>query len=173
MRIRPTGYLSEILSNQEEVLLITRPHWFVLIGKTILWILALVALLTVSAVMAVTAPPVFFIPLVLAVVPLGFWFWEYLVWSNRMNVMTDRRVIQMEGVFNKHVSDSMLEKLNDVKTSQSFFGRMFGYGDIELLTASEQGVNVLRMINDPLGFKREMLNAKERMHDEGGPRTPD
>lgn len=168
MSIRPTGYLSQVLSSQEEVLLITRPHWFVLIGKTILWIILFVGLVSVAAFMAATNSPDWFWWLIGALVPLGFWFWEYLVWSNRMNVMTDRRVIQMDGVFNKRVSDSMLEKLNDVKTEQSFLGRMFGYGDIELLTASEQGVNVLRMINDPLGFKREMLNAKEQMHDENG-----
>jgi uncharacterized membrane protein YdbT with pleckstrin-like domain len=83
-----------------------------------------------------------------------------------MNVITDRRVIQMRGVLNKEVSDSILDKLNDVKTDQSFLGRIFGYGDIEILTASEAGVNMLRMINDPLGFKRAMLNAKEALEDE-------
>ena len=81
--------------------------------------------------------------------------------GNQMHVITDRRVIQMRGVLNKEVSDSILDKLNDVKTDQSFLGRMFGYGDIEILTASDQGVNMLSMINDPLGFKRAMLNAKE------------
>jgi uncharacterized membrane protein YdbT with pleckstrin-like domain len=77
--------------------------------------------------------------------------------------VTNRRVIQISGVFNKDVVDSSLEKVNDVKMSQSFFGRMFGYGDIEILTASELGVNLFHEIADPIDFKTAMLNAKERM----------
>ena len=102
----------------------------------------------------------------LALIPLGFWIWEHMVWSNQMSVITDRRVVQMDGVLNKQVSDSILDKLNDVKTEQSLLGRFFGYGEIEILTASDQGVNRLHMINDPLGFKRAMLNAKEALEDE-------
>jgi hypothetical protein len=66
-------------------------------------------------------------------------------------------------VFGKDVVDSSLEKVNDVKMSQSFLGRMFGYGDIQILTASELGVDMFHQINDPVGFKTAMLNAKERM----------
>jgi hypothetical protein len=61
------------------------------------------------------------------------------------------------------VVDSSLEKVNDVKMSQSFLGRMFGFGDIEILTASELGVNLFHEIGDPVGFKTAMLNAKERL----------
>jgi hypothetical protein len=34
---------------------------------------------------------------------------------------------------------------------------------VEILTASELGVNQFRMINNPIGFKTAMLNAKEGM----------
>ena len=47
--------------------------------------------------------------------------------------------------------------------TQSFFGRLFNYGDIEILTASELGVNLFKSISDPVGFKTAMLNAKEDM----------
>jgi uncharacterized membrane protein YdbT with pleckstrin-like domain len=77
--------------------------------------------------------------------------------------MTNRRVIQVTGVFSKEVSDSLLEKLNDVKTDQTFLGRIFGYGDIEIMTASETGVNNFRHISKPLEFKRAMLEAKEEL----------
>jgi GTP-binding protein LepA len=67
--------------------------------------------------------------------------------------VTNRRVIQVSGVLGKNVMDSSLEKVNDVKMSQSFLGRMFGYGDIQILTASELGVDLYHQINDPVGFK--------------------
>jgi uncharacterized membrane protein YdbT with pleckstrin-like domain len=78
-------------------------------------------------------------------------------------VVTNRRVIQIIGVFNKNVTDSSLEKVNDVKMVQSFWGRLFGYGDIEILTASEMGVNRFTQIGRPIRFKTAMLDAKGRL----------
>jgi uncharacterized membrane protein YdbT with pleckstrin-like domain len=71
--------------------------------------------------------------------------------------------MQISGIFNKNVTDSSLEKVNDVKMTQSAFGRLFGYGDIEILTASELGVNLFKRIEDPIRFKTAMLNAKENL----------
>jgi predicted Zn-dependent peptidase len=65
------------------------------------------------------------------------------------------------------VVDSSLEKVNDVKMTQSFFGRLFDYGDVEILTASEIGVNLFKRIGDPIKFKTAMLNAKEKLGYEG------
>ena len=165
MAIRARGYLAKVLADDEQVLVIGRPHWLVLLGKTLLWIV-LTAAAVIAAIFYGPGSPYWWVFLAGALIPLSLWIWEHLVWSNRMNVLTSRRILQMEGVLNKQVADSLLEKLNDVKTEQSFLGRIFGYGDIEILTASEQGANALHMIADPLGFKRAMLNAKERMEDE-------
>ena len=88
---------------------------------------------------------------------------DIMVWRSNAYLVTSRRVIQISGVFGKDVMDSSLEKVNDVKMSLSFFGRMFGYGDIEILTASELGVNLFHQIADPVEFKTAMLNAKEKL----------
>ena len=88
---------------------------------------------------------------------------DVLIWSKRKYVVTSRRVIQLSGVFSKNVTDSSLEKVNDVKMSQSFLGRMFDYGDIEILTASELGVNKFRRIGQPIHYKTAMINAKEKL----------
>lgn len=165
---RATGYLRKVLMNDEQILLITRRHWLVLLVKTFWW-MVLFALLAGSAVwfwLNRVADQTWLWLAIAALVPLGGWIWEHLVWKNQMIVMTDRRVLQMAGVLNKDVSDSMLEKLNDVKTEQSLLGRIFGFGDVTLLTASEQGANFLKTINNPLGFKRAMLGAKEALDDE-------
>jgi uncharacterized membrane protein YdbT with pleckstrin-like domain len=97
------------------------------------------------------------------IVPLIGMVRDVLVWYNRQYIVTNRRVIQTAGVFSKDVVDSSLEKVNDVKLSQSFWGRLFDYGDIEILTASEVGANVFRSIGEPIKFKTAMLNAKERL----------
>ena len=40
---------------------------------------------------------------------------------------------------------------------------MFGYGDLEILTASESGISRLRMLRDADDFKRAMLDAKHEL----------
>ena len=74
-------------------------------------------------------------------------------------------------MFNKHVIDSSLEKVNDVVMGQSFLGRLLGYGDIEILTASDIGVNKLEKISNPIRFKTTMLDQKSALEDSGGSRA--
>src|SRR5262249_12604394 len=45
----------------------------------------------------------------------------------------------------------------------SVFGRLFGFGDLEILTASEAGISKLRMLREPDDFKRTMLDAKHEL----------
>jgi uncharacterized membrane protein YdbT with pleckstrin-like domain len=156
-------YLQGLLGETEDVLLETHQHWFVLFGKIFLELLV-IGLLVGGVVVGFTyfqAPALY--GLILLIIPAIGIMNDVLVWRNKAYVVTNRRVIQIAGVFNKDIVDSSLEKVNDVKMSQSFFGRMFGYGDIEILTASELGVNLFHEIADPVGFKTAMLNAKERM----------
>jgi len=159
------NYIQDLLGENERILLVTRQHWFVLFSNILMEILLIVLLVA-----GVTAAQMFFplVPLVsfgyiLVLVPLAGMIRDILVWSNRQYIVTNRRVIQISGVLSKDVVDSSLEKVNDVKMSQSFFGRLFNYGDIEILTASEMGVNNFRYIGDPIKFKTAMLNAKEGM----------
>jgi hypothetical protein len=86
--------------------------------------------------------------------------WQILRWQNEEFVVTSRRVLQTEGVINKRVVDSSLEKINDAVLTQSLFGRMFGFGDLDVLTASEAGISRLRMLRQADDFKRTMLEAK-------------
>lgn len=155
-------YLQGLLGDSEGVLLETHQHWFVLFGKIFLELLV-TALLLVGIAVAFTYYPLAIYGLILLIIPAIGIFNDVLVWRNKAYVVTNRRVIQIAGVFNKDIVDSSLEKVNDVKMSQSILGRMFGYGDIEILTASELGVNLFHEIDNPVGFKTAMLNAKERM----------
>ena len=156
-------YLQGLLGENEEVLLETHQHWFVLFGKIFLELVLIALLLGGVAVASLYLQALALYGLVLLIVPAIGIMNDVLVWRNKAYIVTNRRVIQIAGVFDKDVVDSSLEKVNDVKMSQSFLGRMFGYGDIEILTASELGVNLFHEIDNPVGFKTAMLNAKERM----------
>jgi len=86
--------------------------------------------------------------------------WTALRYVNQEYVLTNRRVIQVGGVLNRTATDSSLEKINDALLSQSVFGRMFDFGDLTVLTASEGGIEKMRMLRSPIVYKKRMLDAK-------------
>jgi uncharacterized membrane protein YdbT with pleckstrin-like domain len=162
-------YIQSMLGENERVLLVTRQHWFVLFSAITAEIF--ITLVIIAAVSAATLyNPLAAFGFVLVLIPVISAARDILIWNNHEYLVTNRRVIQISGIFNKNVVDSSLEKVNDVKMSQSFFGRMFDYGDVEILTASEIGVNLFKRIGDPVKFKTAMLNAKEKLgYSESGP----
>ena len=166
------NYLEGLLGENEEILLETHQHWFVLFSRIFVEVF-LIAVLVVGILAAYTVYPVAFYGFFLLLVPLAGILHDVLVWRNKAYIVTNRRVMQISGVFSKDVVDSSLEKVNDVRLSQSFLGRLFDYGDIEILTASELGVNLFRQIGQPIKFKTAMLNAKEELgYGEMGARPP-
>ncbi|MGA2505231.1 MAG: PH domain-containing protein [Anaerolineales bacterium] len=158
-------YLKSLLGENEQVLFVTHQHWLVLAGEILIETLlsiALIVLVTLMYFLWILNPLVLFGYLLLIFPLISLWR-DVLIWSNRKYVVTDRRVIQLSGVFNKNVTDSSLDKVNDVKLTQSFLGRMLGYGNIEILTASELGVNMFMHIGQPIQYKAAMINAKEKL----------
>jgi Bacterial PH domain/Short C-terminal domain len=91
---------------------------------------------------------------------LAVFAWTALRYVNQEYVLTNRRVIQVEGVLNRSATDSSLEKINDAVLTQSVFGRMFDFGDLTVLTASESGIERMHMLRSPVRFKKAMLDAK-------------
>jgi hypothetical protein len=101
---------------------------------------------------------------------------SYLVWQAEQYIITNERVIQVEGILNKKEYTTSLEKINDIETDQTLFGRMLGYGTVQLVTGSDIGINRLDYLDKPFEFKKIMLNAKNRYYGDasdfapGGPR---
>lgn len=161
----PDSYLKNLLGENEHIIFVTRQHWLVLLVEILpesILAVAFVVLVTLIWTLWLPNPlvPLGYLPLL---IPLLSLWRDVLIWAHRQYVITNRRVIQVSGVFNKDVTDSSLEKVNDVKLEQSFLGRLLDYGNIEILTASELGVNKFRQIGQPIRFKTAMLNAKEKL----------
>lgn len=168
----PKTYVETLLGDNEQILLITRAHVFVLLRaalKEIIYTVIILLVFLIAGIGLAATPLGPFVPLILGLLlfPVAGMAIDFLVWNSREYIITNFRVIQVSGVINKNVIDSSLEKVNDVKLTQSVLGRMFDYGDVEILTASELGVNLFRRIAVPVRFKTVMLNAKERL--ERGP----
>jgi hypothetical protein len=160
------SYLEKRLATGEQPLRVEHQHWFVVAANArysfVAWIVA-IALWLLSGVLTDLSQVLGWIIVVLVVGGLLNLGWQILRWQNEEFVVTTRRVLQTQGVVNKQVIDSSLEKINDAILTESIFGRMFGFGDLEILTASESGISILRMLRDADGFKRAMLDAKHEL----------
>jgi uncharacterized membrane protein YdbT with pleckstrin-like domain len=165
------AYIKRLLGENEKVVLISRQHWFLLVGAVFLETVFILAILIGVTILLYNFReyPIIALGFILLIFPAGSMFKDVLEWQSRQYIITNRRVLQTWGVFNKSEIDSSLDKVNDVKMVQSFLGRIFDYGDIEILTASDLGVNLFKRINDPVVFKTSMMNAKERMNEESSP----
>jgi hypothetical protein len=166
------AYLDNLLAAGEQPIRREHQHWFVVVADSryaIFAFLGAILLLILSgAVPTDGAGPglrqaIGFAVLILVVGGLLSLGWQILRWQNEEFVVTSRRVLQTEGVINKRVVDSSLEKINDAVLSQSLFGRMFGFGDLDILTASEAGISRLRMLRQADDFKRAMLDSKHEL----------
>jgi hypothetical protein len=133
-----------------------------------IWQPLLVGLAMLAAGVILMAQPawwqVAFFWFAVAILPLVILIRIFLVWLNEQYIITNRRVMEVLGIVNKHVRDSALEKVNDVDMNQSFMGRLLNYGTVQIITGSDIGVNKFRCISNPARFKRAMLNAKEQLH---------
>jgi membrane protein YdbS with pleckstrin-like domain len=174
------AYIDSLLGNGEQILYVARQHIFVLVAN-ILTELTLIALLVAAGVASnmafdtssvvvggITASNLILLICVgISVIVLFSGAADYMRWNAEQYIITDRRVMQVRGVLNKRVTDSSLEKINDVELRQSLLGRMLNFGSVEILTASgEEGVNLMDRIEGPLEFKRAMLEAKHN-HERG------
>jgi PH (Pleckstrin Homology) domain-containing protein/putative oligomerization/nucleic acid binding protein len=162
------AYIDNLLASGERPIRRERQHWFILIANAaygIIAILIAIGLLFISGNLGQGAMRDILGWVIVAIVVGGLIYlaWEALQWQNREFIVTTRRVLQLEGVLNKKVTDSSLEKINDAILTQSVFGRMFGYGDLEILTASESGISRLRKLREADDFKRSMLDAKHEL----------
>jgi hypothetical protein len=163
------GYLKNLLGKNEQIILISRQHWLVYL-QAIIPELAIIILMIVGlsvSIISFQKSWIWFLALLL-LLPLLSILRDTLIWLNRQYVITNRRVIQVSGIINKDVTDSSLEKVNDVKLVQSFWGRLLGYGNIHIMTAAELGINLFSRIADPVKFKTTMLDAKVKEESEIG-----
>lgn len=169
------GYAESMLLRDETIIYTGRKHFTLMLGHIVTEIILLgltgVAWWLVEKVLVQykltehSLAYVLYGVLALAgVILVGSAVIDYLRWYNDCVVLTNRRIMKFEGLFNKHMIESSLNKINDVALNQTFMGRIIGYGDIMILTAADTGIQEMRNIANPIEFKRALAEA--RVYDE-------
>src|SRR4051812_20490540 len=163
------SYADGLLSTGEMVEHREKQHWWVFVWGAKFTILALILALVVAILSLNMSPDgasgtlktvLGWVAAGLFIFAIAILVWTALQYLSQEYVLTNRRVIEVSGVVNKRAVDSSLEKINDAVLTQSIFGRALGFGDLQVLTASESGISDFHMLRRPIEFKKAMLDAK-------------
>jgi uncharacterized membrane protein YdbT with pleckstrin-like domain len=168
-------YRDALLSPGERIVLITRPHpftfWAGAIRGVIVAIAALAAALAVEqwhvlpAATVRAQSPITAVLLLVVLLSLVSALVAWLRWRMHEIVVTDRRVIRISGILSKEVIDYSLDAITDLRLRQSWLGRIFGYGDVEILTASEvtsRPRDTFPVVAGPIEFTHAVQEQRER-----------
>jgi hypothetical protein len=167
-----TARYASLLATGERVLLVRQRHWLTFLEAGRWFVLAIglgiVALVLdqsvsdsgVGGVVSTGLEWAFWICLIIGLFGIG---WYYLVWRVERYLVTTRRVIEAGGVVNKYTHDTSLQAITDMIVGHPWLGRIFGYGEIDLLTASEAGTNKIRFLPDADTFKKALLDARHEL----------
>jgi uncharacterized membrane protein YdbT with pleckstrin-like domain len=174
-----TTYAESLLAKGEHVVYRARQHWLaplsdarngllLLLGAIVLAVIGLAWLDLPGLIRQLVS----LVCLVVGLVGFGWVGWVGLTWRAQEFVISNRRVLKVEGVINKRSADSSLEKINDAILSQGFVGRILGFGDLEIMTAADIAIDKYQMLNRVVSFKKAMLDAKNELDDAEAGRRP-
>ncbi|HMU10744.1 MAG TPA: PH domain-containing protein [Ferruginibacter sp.] len=141
-----------VLKKDEKILLITRQHWVKLALPFFAWLL--LAIILIWWLQNKTA---FIIVLITALYPML----EYINWKYNLWCVTNLRVVDETGFFTRYSKESPLDKINNVEYDQSIWGRIFGFGNVDIQTAAELGETKYTLIHHPKLLKDTITHAQE------------
>jgi membrane protein YdbS with pleckstrin-like domain len=139
------------LQKGENILLVTYSSWISLVLPFLIALAGLVA--------------AYFIGFlhygwIAAVLGILFLLIKYYTWKVNIWVVTNYRVIDEAGLFSHFAKESPLDKINNVSYDQSFTGRVFNFGHVEIQTAAEVGATDYYNVNHPKRLKDTITAAQ-------------
>ena len=171
------SYADGLLANDETVVRREHQHWIfpfyiagkwvaIAIGVTVIgfilsqWVFKSDGTGIIGGTIAFINTVVTFVTVIaLAFAVIGF-IYSVIQWQSQEYILTTVRVLHVHGVINKQSGDSSLENITDAQIRVPWLGRILGFGDLVVMTASEAGINNLRALRDPIGFKKAMMETK-------------
>jgi uncharacterized membrane protein YdbT with pleckstrin-like domain len=139
------------LKKDEKLHIIIRQHWIKLVLPILIWLILSILLVWGFSTTGLV------IGLLLALVPMYIYLeWKYNLWA-----VTNLRVIDESGFFSRYSKESPLDKINNVEYDQTVWGRIFGYGNVDIQTAAEMGETIYQLIHHPKLLKDTITHAQE------------
>lgn len=135
--------LDRNLLTGEQIIFETKKHWFAPIRTSLIAILILLGALALRVIAPGGGPVLGFlgnlmdlVSTVLLLVGIVWVGYNIVEWLSAHFGVTNMRVLRYEGLLRRSSSETLLKTLTDVRLEEPAIGRMLGFGNLRILTAS-------------------------------------
>jgi uncharacterized membrane protein YdbT with pleckstrin-like domain len=151
---------AKLLSADEHVVIHTRTHVKAMILPALAFVLIAAAVGVGAALIPREARPIGQFAIALLGLALAIWLvlLPFLRWRTTTYTITNRRLITRSGILNKVGKDLPLNRINEVSYERSLLDRILGCGSLNVQTAAEDGMVVLRDVPDVEHVSREITH---------------
>ncbi len=160
------GYVEDLLASNETIVYESRKHWVAPLFSTVTGTL-LAAGGLVAAIWSFFATDGFWTNvlrwggLLALLVGLVMLVQAFVQWWSEHYIVTNQKVLKVDGIVRKTAEGSALEKINDITISQSLLGRWLEFGTLRVATASDESDLRYTMMRQPVQFRRAVLDQKQ------------
>jgi uncharacterized membrane protein YdbT with pleckstrin-like domain len=146
------SYLQQSLAPGETIVATFKLHWFMWIR---FWIVIVLGIVATVALLIAQLPWAALAAAVVALLIAGYqWLWLRGI----EQAVTNRRVVRKTGIVSRNTTELRLASIETVDLRQSFWGRVFGYGNVEITGRGESAM-MLDRIAHPIEVKRDIESA--------------
>lgn len=142
------------LKKDEKIILETKPHWFTLAGPFLLTIAVVILSIILLGFLG-------FYGVLISLILIVYFIYKVVQRNNNIWAVTNLRVVDEFGVFSNNAKESPLDKINNLSYTQSFWGKIFGYGNVQIQTAAEIGSTTYNMVENPKALKDSITFMQE------------
>ena len=156
------------------------PHWITVAGSVILPAVLVVAVALLD--FTLLSPNIqagIYVPHLRTILSVGVvalaLLWLIVVWISWRSIvytLTDQRIMIEKGVFSRQEKIIPIDRVQDCTTRQSVFGRIFGYGRVEVDAAGAQGAEILDYLPGPGAFRDQVFVQSEKRRGGATPSMP-
>ena len=155
---------SELLPG-ENLVVKAHQHWIVVVKSLVIpfFLLVIAAIVDITVKSGTGIPHFRTIVTLVAIAIAGLWLIVVWVrWQSTAYTLTDQRIKIESGVFGRSSKTIPIDRIQDCTTKQTLFGRMLGYGRVEVDAAGAQGAEVLDHLPSPGTFRDQVFVQSER-----------
>lgn len=167
--------VDKYLAPSEHVLHTCRRHWIVVFKPIALWLIVVGTGAVVGFVLSPEQSNTWLDRIlgIAALITTLYAAWRVADWSAAAYVVTDQRVLLLEGLISRNVSAIPLSKVTDTTFRRTILGRMLAYGDLMLDSPGEKpGLSTLTVLPRPIELYRLIMSLVVNKDKGQEPSTP-
>jgi uncharacterized membrane protein YdbT with pleckstrin-like domain len=143
------------LKENEKVALTIRPHSITLVPA------AMISLGIIAAGILIIYAGWVYGGLAFFLIAVLYFMYKMAERKNNLWAVTNFRVIDEYGLFTRNSKECPIDKINNITYTQSVWGRMFGFGDVQIQTAAEMGSTTYHNVEQPKLLKETITGMQE------------